>query len=113
MYVITRNAAVWQANATPEAVLAIVAGFLATDGNRWAARPLKLSHQTCIGLRREGEAVHVLVLRRGRRQWLPVEQVLELTQLRRWLERDFVASAMPSQATRQASATLAPTGGAQ
>lgn len=97
MYIVSKTSAVWAEEPAPLAAdpsapahAALVDELEIGPTIRWAARPLKFSHLTCLGLRLRDGLPLVLVMRKGKREWLPVFSVLREAELRRWVARDFV-----------------------
>lgn len=97
MYVVNKTSAVWVEEPAPRTAATSARAESAPVGDleigptiRWAARTLKLPNLTCLGLRLRDGLPFVLVVRKGKREWLPVASVLPDLELRRWIERDFV-----------------------
>ena len=101
MYIVNKTSAIQveasASQATPAEQATLAAESATHDAidaigqaTRWAARPLKLHHLTCMGVRRKDETLQVAVLQRGRREWREAHQVLTSAQLQRWLAEGFV-----------------------
>jgi len=56
---------------------------------RWADRPLVTPNGTVRALRFDGENARVLVERGGGRHWVPIAQVMNEAQARRWVKTSF------------------------
>lgn len=56
---------------------------------RWADRPLITPNGTVRAIRFDGEDARVLVERGGRRHWVPIAQVMNEAQAKRWVKTSF------------------------
>lgn len=86
MYVITKQAAVWASASTdpvpprtprPQRIQC------------WAEKPLNTSSGAARAIRFDGEYARVLVERNGKRDWLPLDLVMNEDQARRWIKTGF------------------------
>ena len=96
MYIRTAQAAVWQGPtnppAEPVAPVTEVAHSEHAASTRWARAPFQSRHHGhCIAVRLQRGQVWVAIAGSPKIRWLPAEQVLSETEVKRWLAAGFRA----------------------
>jgi hypothetical protein len=94
MYVRTNRAAIWvdqpTAPNTSQQPSPPKSSTSNVDSIRWAKKPLPVPKGNCVALRQDADGISVAIRSPDQRLvWLPVEKVLSISQLGRWVQRCF------------------------